>query len=51
MRSMDYRQGNSDHTLFMRYVDGKASIFLVYVNDMIVTGHYEKEIVKMKQCL
>lgn len=51
MRSTNYLQGNSDHALFVRCVDRKVSIFVVYVDDMIVTGDHKGDIVKLKKCL
>ncbi|KAF3773518.1 Retrovirus-related Pol polyprotein from transposon TNT 1-94 [Nymphaea thermarum] len=51
MRSTGYRQGNGDHTLFIKQRNGLVSLLLVYVDDMIVTGSDEEENRKMKERL
>ncbi|RDX96275.1 hypothetical protein CR513_21091, partial [Mucuna pruriens] len=44
MISLGYRQSQGDHTLFIKHSrDGKLSLLLVYVDDMIVTGDDEIE--------
>ncbi|CAA6664730.1 unnamed protein product [Spirodela intermedia] len=37
MHEMDYRQSNSDHTLFFKHSRNEISILLVYIDDMIFT--------------
>nr|XP_008349240.1 uncharacterized protein LOC103412466 [Malus domestica] len=44
MKKCRYRQGNSDHTLFIKHKDGKVTLLIIYVDDMIVTGDDTKEI-------
>lgn len=51
MRSMKYNEGNSDHTLFIKIKYNKVNIFLIYINDMIITGDDEEEIIKLKKIL
>lgn len=51
MRSMDYRQGNSNHTLFTNYDGEKISIFLIYIDDIVITGDNEEEITRLKNKL
>ncbi|CAN6440401.1 unnamed protein product [Victoria cruziana] len=46
---MKKAQGNGEHTLFVRKVEGKTAILLVYVNDMITTGDDEAKIKRMKE--
>lgn len=36
MRSIKYKQGNNDHTLFIKYDGEKINILLVYVDDMVI---------------
>jgi len=51
MISMGYRQSQSDHTLFIKHSqEGKLTLLLVYVDDMIVAGddEHEKQILKEK---
>lgn len=51
MKSMNYRQKNSDHTLFVKENGNKSCILLVYMGDMIVTGNHGEKIVKLKKRL
>lgn len=51
MKSMDYKQDNSDHTIFIKHDDKKICILLVYVDDMIITGSDEKKITGLKRRL
>ncbi|RVW76569.1 Retrovirus-related Pol polyprotein from transposon TNT 1-94 [Vitis vinifera] len=43
MRAFDYRQSNSDHTLFLKNQHGKITALIVYVDDMVVTGNDPEE--------
>jgi len=48
---MGYRQSHGDHTLFIKHSqEGKLTLHLVYVDDMIVAGddEHEKQILKEK---
>ncbi|WVZ21045.1 hypothetical protein V8G54_008367 [Vigna mungo] len=38
-----YHQSNSDHTLFIKKQHGKITAFIIYVDDMIVTGNDPEE--------
>lgn len=49
MKSIDYKQINSDHALFIKYASHKVSILLVYVNDMVITGNNKNEIIRLKK--
>ncbi|KAF3790079.1 Copia protein [Nymphaea thermarum] len=51
MKSNGYKQGNGDHTLFIKQRNGLVSLLLVYVDDMIVTSDDEEENRKMKERL
>ncbi|XP_049935028.1 retrovirus-related Pol polyprotein from transposon RE2 isoform X2 [Nymphaea colorata] len=51
MKTNGYKQGNGDHTLFIKQRDGLVSLLLVYVDGMIVTGDDEEEKKKMKERL
>ena len=47
-----YKQGNADHTLFTKHAtNGKKSILIVYVDDIIITGDDIHEITALKQKL
>ena len=39
MKSIGYKQSNSDHTLFLKTKGGEVTALIVYVDDMIVTGN------------
>ncbi|CAN6448059.1 unnamed protein product [Victoria cruziana] len=51
MKNMNFKQGNSDHTLFIKSDGERRCILLVYVDDMIITGSDKEEILRLKQCL
>jgi len=52
MVSLGYRQSQGDHTLFIKYSqNGKLTLLLVYVDDMIITGDDEIEKQNLKQRL
>ena len=47
-----YSQAQTDHTMFIKHSrDGKVTIFLVYVDDIILTGDDENEMNQLKTCL
>ena len=43
MRSIGYKQSNSDHTLFLKHNGERITALIVYVDDMIVTGDDPEE--------
>jgi hypothetical protein len=49
--SLGYRQSNADHTLFFKRRNGKITILVVYVDDMVITGDDETEILHLKKML
>lgn len=44
MRSFDYKQSNSDHTLFWKCKGSKITTLIIHVDDLVVTGDDHKEI-------
>ena len=48
MKKYGYRQGNADHTLFIKRKDGKVTLLIIYVDDMIVTGDDTMEIERLQ---
>lgn len=49
MKEFGYSQCQADHTLFIkRSTEGKTTILIVYVDDIIVTGDCEEEIRSLK---
>lgn len=52
MITLGYRQSQRDHTLFVRHSgNGKTTVLLVYVDDIIVTRDDEDGIRYLKECL
>jgi len=45
IRKGGYQQAHGDHTLFYRHKNEKTTLLIVYVDDIIVTGNDEDEIV------
>ncbi|KAM1530006.1 hypothetical protein ACFX1Z_019153 [Malus domestica] len=43
MKFFGYKQSNLDHTLFLKHKKGKITAFIVYVDDMVVTGNDPEE--------
>ena len=39
MKAFGYQQSSSDHTIFIKYKEGKLIILIIYVDDMIVIGN------------
>jgi hypothetical protein len=48
---MGYKQCNGDHTVFYRHSGRKISVLAVYVDDIIITGDDEREIIRLKENL
>jgi Reverse transcriptase (RNA-dependent DNA polymerase) len=51
MRSYNYTQSDSDHTLFYKHNQGRVIILIIYVDDMIITGNDTKEIESLEERL
>lgn len=51
MKKFGYKQSNSDHTLFLKHRKGKVTALIIYVDDMIITGDDDDEIVQLKKYL
>lgn len=49
MRKYGFKQSNSDHTLFIKHNGKKVTVLIVYVDDMIITGDNEEEILKLQE--
>jgi Reverse transcriptase (RNA-dependent DNA polymerase) len=48
---MGYKQCSGDHTLFYKYFGHRITIFAVYVDDIMITGDDEEEILQLKRRL
>ncbi|KAH9796155.1 retrovirus-related pol polyprotein from transposon RE1 [Citrus sinensis] len=51
IRQQEYKQAQTDHTLFYRHKDGKITVLIVYVDDIILTGNDIVEIKRLKKIL
>lgn len=52
LKEDDYTQGQADHTLSVKHSEeGKISVLIVYVDDIVLTGNREKEIMHVKALL
>ena len=51
MKKYEYKQSNSDHTLFIKKKGGKITCLIIYVDDMIITGDDEAEIAELRKNL
>ncbi|KAL5760404.1 hypothetical protein ACOSQ2_019242 [Xanthoceras sorbifolium] len=52
MRKLGYNQSQRDHTLFVKHSsEGKKTILIVYVDDIILTGDNSEEIERLKKSL
>jgi hypothetical protein len=51
MKSIGYKQNNSDHTLFLKTKKGEVTALIVYVDDMIVTKNNPEEQKALQNCL
>ncbi|KAM1763339.1 hypothetical protein ACFX11_002688 [Malus domestica] len=51
MKAFGYRQSNWDHTLFVKRQNGRVTVFIVYVDDMVVTGNDPVEQAALKNYL
>jgi len=51
MRKYGFQQSNSDHTLFLKKQQGKVTVLIIYVDDMIITGDDEEEIKRLQEQL
>ena len=49
--SEGYTQGQSDDTMFFKHKNGKRTILIVYVGDIVLTGDDLEEIGKIKHAL
>jgi hypothetical protein len=48
---MRYKQCNGDHTVFYRHSRCQILVLAVYVDDIIITGDDEREIIQLKENL
>ena len=51
MKTYDYKQSNSDYTLFLKKKNGKITCLIIYVDDMIITRDDEDEIAELRKNL
>ncbi|RVW26230.1 Retrovirus-related Pol polyprotein from transposon TNT 1-94 [Vitis vinifera] len=52
IKNQGYQQGQSDHTMFFKQSnDGRMTILIIYVNDIILTGDDTGEVERLKKVL
>ena len=51
LKSEGYKQGLSDHTMFVKTEGGRRCILIVYVDDIIITGDHVDEMSRIKFAL
>ena len=51
MKKKGFKQSNSDHTLFLKNQNGKVIALIIYVDDMIITGDDNEEIIELQEHL
>jgi Reverse transcriptase (RNA-dependent DNA polymerase) len=51
MKSYGYQQSDSDHTLFLKHNQGKVTVLIIYVDDMVITGDDLMEIQTLEKRL
>ena len=51
MRKYGFRQSNSDYTLFLKHQGSKITTLIVYVDDMIIPGDDQEEILRLQEQL
>jgi Reverse transcriptase (RNA-dependent DNA polymerase) len=51
MKSYGFNQSDSDHTLFFKRKQGKLTLLIIYVDDMIITGDDLDEIKRLEERL
>jgi Reverse transcriptase (RNA-dependent DNA polymerase) len=51
MKSYGFNQSDSDHTLFFKRKQGKLTLLIIYVDDMIITGDDLEEIKRLEERL
>ncbi|KAJ9539523.1 hypothetical protein OSB04_032256 [Centaurea solstitialis] len=47
MKKIGYKQSDADHTLFVKHEGINVTAFIVYVDDMVVTGNNSEEMAKL----
>jgi predicted transcriptional regulator len=51
MKEFDYKQCNSDHTLFIKHNEGRVTALIMYVDDMVMTGDDPREMKVLQRYL
>lgn len=49
--SLGFHKSHTDHTLFIRNLDGKYVVVLVYVDDIIIASNNDDEVLQLKSDL
>nr|GEZ14533.1 putative ribonuclease H-like domain-containing protein [Tanacetum cinerariifolium] len=51
MKSYDFKQSNSDYTMFLKNKKNRVTCLIIYVDDMVIIGNDEEEIKRLKEGL
>ncbi|RVW44140.1 Retrovirus-related Pol polyprotein from transposon RE1 [Vitis vinifera] len=51
IKNQGYQQEQSNHTMFFKQSDGRMTILIVYVDDIILTGDDTREVERLKKVL
>ena len=51
MKKKGFKQSNSDHTLLLKNQNGKVTALIIYIDDMIITGNDDKQIIDLQKHL
>ena len=51
IKNQGYQQEQSNHTMFFKQSDGRMTILIVYVDDIILTGDDTGEVERLKKVL
>ena len=51
MKRIGYHQGNSNRTLFIKHNNGKVTLLIIYVVDMLVTGDDTNKMKRLQEYL
>ncbi|MCO5559659.1 hypothetical protein L7F22_013260 [Adiantum nelumboides] len=51
LKKIGFKQSTADHSLFLKHVDGEIVVIVIYVDDLILTGSHDEQILDVKNSL
>ncbi|MCO5594757.1 hypothetical protein L7F22_048790 [Adiantum nelumboides] len=51
LKKIGFKQSTDDHSLFLKHVDGEIVVIVIYVDDLILTGSHDEQILDVKKSL